>query len=247
MKHWVSLAWFIAPLALGACGELSNNELSILFGTQQEQALLQELRTSLPQRQLLLATSPDSDGRAVGDAYLPTMGKELADGVNGSVLGIVGLLDTLLNIEPTFLNKEKQEFVWGPWPNDDAGEFGMTAAILTKNPNKENGDPPDFDVSYALMRGVSDDLTTMVPVVWGGATPDEENPEQGSGVTIWDFETNHQFILDNMDVALADDDFDPSQNIPRGRFVAVYGQDQGDDGTFRFVYAVLRKFVDDKS
>jgi hypothetical protein len=126
-------------------------------------------------------------------------------------------------------NSDTKEYLWGPFESKDS--FGTVAAYI-----KDAGEGQDFRFHYALLRGTSKDLATMKPVIWGGANPDPDTKEHGSGVTLWDFEANYEFEKANNPA------FD-TLALDRGRFVAVYGKDANDKGELTLVVAALRNFV----
>jgi hypothetical protein len=238
----------ILPFVALACGDDATDTGLILTGAEQQ--LLGEMRASVPNTATFEASTPEASTDAVGDARYPHMAKELVHGVNGHVRNIITLLRAIVDHEPTIYNSETEEFIWGPWDNDDPGQFGTVAAYIRKNPLEEDGSAPEFEYSYALLRGVGRDVSTMTPVIWGVAEPDEDNEENGAGITIWDMEANRKFIADNIETAREDDDFNEDERLPHGRFVAVYGAGDGDDNVgdrFGFVYAVMRGFADPDS
>jgi hypothetical protein len=201
---------------------------------QYDPALLQQYRAALPSMDRLAATAPEASVQTlVGDpALYPTTSWEIVIGINGSVAGIIGLMQTIVALPPTVFNSQTSEFLWGPWPSDDG--VGYVAAYI-----READAGADFRYEYALLRGAGNDLATMTPVIWGGATPDEANADYGLGVTVWDFENNYEFEIANNPNA-ANEDFN------RGRFATLYGK--GADQTMPanelgFVVAVFRDFI----
>ncbi|MDI1446600.1 hypothetical protein [Polyangium sp. 6x1] len=134
-----------------------------------------------------------------------------------------------MSIEPTIYNSDTKEFFWGPYESEDG--FGTIAAYI-----KDAGEGQEFRYHYAILRGKDKDVAGLVPVLWGGANPDPEAKDHGSGITLVDFEANHAFETAN----------NPNgANMPmdRGRFVAVYGKDGTDKGDLTLVLAALRGFV----
>src|SRR5690606_14309540 len=122
-------------------------------------------------------------------------------------------------------------FVWGPYPD----EIGYSAAYIRDT--EATGE--DLRYHFAFVRGASNDLATLTPVIWGGATPDPDNDDHGVGVTMWDFTANRAFAEEH------DPSFDPADH-DSGRFVALYGAgpDQDDPASeLSFVVAVFRDFV----
>jgi hypothetical protein len=196
-----------------------------------DQSLLAQYRQAVPSQSQLMAPSPKASVSAkVGDpAMFPTGSQEIVLGINGAVVGIVETMRAIVETEPTVYNSATREFLWGPYPNKDG--FGTVAAYI-----KDAGEGSDFRYHYALLRGTSNDVATMKPVIWGGATPDPENKDYGYGVTLWDFEANRAFEeANNPDFA--------SLALDRGRFVAVYGKGADANGEAALVVSVFRGFV----
>lgn len=211
-----------------------------------EQELLHEMRAALPQAGRLQAATPSNSANAPGDARYPGQAYDIVVGINGHVHAIVETLRFVSELPPTLFNSDTEEFVWGPWENEDG--IGYVTAYIRRNPPKDNGEAPDFEFGYALLVGIDNDLAHMLPVIYGGGTPDPDNEDNGVGVTVWDIEAHHAFIQEHRDEALAAGmDVDGPQT--RGRFVALYGAGDGDNpgDRFAFVYAVLRNFVDAES
>lgn len=198
-----------------------------------DQALLAQYRAALPKQEALTAATPQSTAasRAYGEpALYPTESYPLALAVNGSVHWIVTTMETITSLPPTFFNSETQEFVWGPYPHD-SGVGYVSAYIKKEQPGA------DFTYSYALLRGIGQDLATVTPVIWGGATPLPD--DQGMGVTLWDFEADNAFREAH------DPQYDPD-TVSHGRFVTLYGRgpdESAPQNMFAFVIAVFRNFV----
>jgi hypothetical protein len=194
--------------------------------------LLTEFRRAVPSRAQLRAPAPEaSTMNANGDpALYPTSSWGIVQGINGSVEQMIATLEAIVMVPPTVYNSATREFVWGPWPADDG--VGYVAAYI-KEANE------DFQYHYALLRGASNDLATLTPVIWGGATPDPDDDDHGVGVTLWDFEADRAFREAN------DPAFDPAAGN-RGRFAALWGAgpDENDAANeMAFVVAVFRDFV----
>jgi hypothetical protein len=196
--------------------------------------VLATYRTAIPSAAQVTATSPQASAlAAAGDpALYPNASRDIVTGINGSVTGIVEVMRTIVDLPPTVYNSATSEFVWGPFPND--GGIGFMAAYI-----RDAGPDEDFRYHYALLRGIDKDVAKMVPVIWGGATPDATNGDHGAGITLWDFEANYAFEqANNPDV--------DSLSLNRGRFVTVYGKgydENNTDNEFAFVVAVFRDFV----
>lgn len=205
-----------------------------------DQQLLAEYRAALPSMGALEATAPESSASAlrrlrpeVGQpAELPNGSYDIAIGINTAVSGIIELMDIVVAQPPTIFNSDTKEFVWGPYPNDEG--IGYVAAYI-----RDAGDDEDFRFHYALVRGIDNDIANMVPVIWGGATPDPDNDDHGVGVTLWDFEANRAFEEEH------NPDYD-QLTLDQGRFVALYakGLDENDSNAeVAFVLAAFRNFV----
>lgn len=194
-----------------------------------DQQLLAEYRMALPSDTQVMAQYPEaSQFTAVGDpALYPNGSYEMATSINGSVTGVIALMKEITDTPPTVYNSETREFVWGPFPNPDG--FGYGAAYIAE----ANG---DFQYHYALLRGEGNDLATLTPVIWGAATPDPADDDNGVGITLWDFEANYQFEMSNPN---------PPADLPRGRFAALYGAGPGENGErVALNFAVFRGFHD---
>jgi len=213
----------LLALSLFGCG--SSDEGSY------DQATLAQYRSAIPSKSQVQASSPEASITAkVGDpAIYPNGSKDIVLGINGSVGYIVDTMKKIVDTEPTVYNSETKEFLWGPYPFE--GNFGTVAAYV-----KDAGDTDDFRFHYALLRGTSNDVAQMTPVIWGGANPKADSEEHGSGVTLWDFEANYTFEKTNNPA------FDSLQ-LDRGRFVVVYGKDANDKGELTLVVAALRGFI----
>ena len=221
MNKLVKLCGFAVVYAVVGCGGSEGYD----------QALLDQYRSAIPKETQLAASAPEASVQAkVGDpALLPEGSHDIAVGINGSVSGIVDTMNAIVATEPSIYNSDTKEFVWGPYPSDDG--VGTVAAYI-----KDQGEGADFRYAYALLRGVDKDLAKMSPVIWGGATPDPNTEDHGTGVTLWDFEANYAFET-------ANNPNDGSTPLDRRRFVAVYGKGTNDKGEYGVVLAALRKFV----
>lgn len=199
-----------------------------------DQAQLAQFRAAIPSSSVLEAKAPEaSAAAALGDpALYPSVSWEIVVGVNGSVQGIITVMREIVNLPPTLWNSQTQEFFWGPFPNEDG--YGYVAAYI-----RDAGAGEDFRYHYALLRGVSNDVSTLSPVIWGGANPDASNPDRGSGITLWDFEANYAWEQAN------NPNFG-NEPLDRGRFVTVYGAgaDQNNpENEVALVLASFRNFV----
>lgn len=222
-----------ALIGLASLGLLASACVAPDDDTDVDQALLAEYRAALPDRGTLEAAAPTATtAQALGDpAFLPHSSWELVLGINGTVNGTLDLLEAIVMQPPSVYNSETREFVWGPWPDD----VGYVAAYIRDT----EGTDADFRYEFAFLRGVSNDLATLTPVVWGGATPDPNDDDHGVGVTMWDFTANRTFEEANNPA------FDPAAH-DSGRFVALYaaGVDENDPANEgAWVVAVFRDFV----
>ncbi|ACY15926.1 hypothetical protein [Haliangium ochraceum] len=208
-----------------------------------DQTRLAEFRSALPTADQLGAPEVQADSKALalasqsdkalGDlAMYPQSSYEIVISINGAVTGIIETLDEIVAQPPTIFDSSSQEYLWGPYPNEEG--VGYVAAYI-----RDAGEDEDFRYQYALLRGADTDVERMVPVIWGGASPDAENEDFGAGITLWDFEANYAFLEANAP-ELADEPLD------RGRFAALYasGPDEQDpSATSHFVLASFRDFV----
>jgi len=195
-----------------------------------DQALLAQYRTAIPAETQVSAKAPSPSMAAkLGDpAVFPKGSSDIVTGINGSVKGIIDGLGAIVALEPTLYNSETKEFFWGPYPNENG--VGTVAAYIKEGTG-------DFKYEYALLRGVDQDIANLKPVIFGGANPDPNGQDHGSGITLWDFVANNEFEKAN------NPDYKP-ENFEQGRFIAIYAKGPDDKGNeAAFVYAVLRNFV----
>jgi hypothetical protein len=218
------LAVFAVLLPLGACAQEEGGD----------DARLARYRRALPTRaQLEAPTVQASSSAAVGDpALYPYQSWPIVEGINGAVGWLVDGLELITSFPPTLYNSDTLEYVWGPWEADDG--VGWVAAYI-----RDTEGSADFRYEFALLRGASNDLATLTPVLWGGATPDEADDDHGVGVALWDFEADRAFREAN------DPAFDPAAG-DRGRFAVLFGRgpDENDAANeLAFAVAVFRDFV----
>jgi hypothetical protein len=200
---------------------------------------LDEFRSAIPTEERLLAPvpggKPDPNALTIkGNSELANLAIASAVGINGPAVLVVTLLRTITLFPPTLYNSKKQEYVWGPWDNDDG--HGKVLAYIQRN----DADA-DFRYTYALVRMNGSDVATAAPIVWGGGTPakeaDPDSDVSGAGVTLWDFEADHAF----------EKKYDPAYDADavrdEGRFAMVFGKGDNADGSFRFNVAVFRDFL----
>lgn len=225
----------VATLAF-ACGSADDAEPTESEATEDyEMALLEDYRAALPSEERVEAVVPGQESdpnalTALGDAELAWLAIHSAHSINRPARLMVKVLRTITSLPPTLYDSEKAEFVWGPWDNDDG--YGQVLAYIRENPADD-----DMKYGYALVRLVDSDIATASPVIWGGATPGEN--DEGVGVTLWDFEANEAFEKAH------DPDFDADVARDEGRFAMLYGKGRNDenDGDFAFNVAVFRDFV----
>jgi len=198
-----------------------------------DEAQLAVYRSALPTRAKLEARQATaSTATLLGQpAVYPHASAEVIQGINGTVGLTVDLLELITSLPPTVYNSDTREFVWGPYPNDD---FGYGAAYIRAT---EPG--ADFEFEYAFLRGASNDLATLTPIVYGGATPDPIDEDRGVGVTVWDMTANNDFN------AQYDPNYDPEE-AESGRFAALFaaGPDENDpNNEVAVVVAVFRDAI----
>jgi hypothetical protein len=150
--------------------------------------------------------------------------------INQPVADMIAILETIVALPPTLYDSSTRQFVWGPWDNDEG--VGQVLAYI-----RENAPDDDFAYAYAFARTMDGDVTQAVPVIWGAATPDTENPDYGVGVTLWDIDANNAF----------DDAHDPSAvaGPEQGKVVMLYGHGEADGAEILYNLAVLRNFRGD--
>jgi hypothetical protein len=226
-RPFVSLA-LITALSLGCATEDDT-------GTDNDTERLERFRQAIPAAGRLSAPAAEATtSSALGDpAIYPTVSAPLVFGINGSVVVLVGVLRAIVMTPPTVFNSDTQEYVWGPYPSDDG--VGYVAAYI-----RDTGTDEDFRYHYALLRGASNDLATLTPVILGGGTPDPNDEDRGVGLTLWDFEADLAFRAEH------DPAFDPDAPADRGRFVTVFGAMQdasAPENQANFVVSVFRDFI----
>ncbi len=207
-------------------------------GDEYDAVTLAEFRNAIPDAERVKAPQPgtEADPNALsleGTAELAKLAVATAKAINAPAIATVVTLQALTKVAPTLYDSKKQQFVWGPFDNEDA--YGKVLAYIQKN---DAG--ADFAYTYALVRLAGNDIATGVPVIWGGATPlseaDEDGDASGAGVTLWDFEANRSFDQTH------DPDFSADEPVDRGRFVMLFGRDDSDASRFKFNVAVFSRF-----
>jgi hypothetical protein len=211
MNRFVIVCATILPALLSACGSDDSN------GNDR----LARFRGAIPSKEQLEMDTPSSVGgaRDVGDpAEYPGYAVPVALQVNGLVVAVIEIMHRIVDLPPTVYNSDTKEYFWGLWDRDD-GEYGKAGAYIRENPAGS-----DFQFSYALLRAESNDVATWSPVIWGGANPDADNEDYGSGALLFDFEANHAWEQEfNPDYTTRDSGY------TRGRFAAVYARGAAED------------------
>lgn len=236
-----SLIFVPSLLALIACGNSDSTPQTNADNQDDDydSEELAEFRNAIPSASRLTAATPGEQTdpnalTALGTSELAKLAVSSATSVNAPARAIVITLRALTSIKPTSYDAQKQQFTWGPFDNEDG--YGKVLAYIQKNP-----DDSDFEYGYALVRLDGEDLSTGVPVIWGGASPlsepDDEDDSSGTGVTLWDFEANRAFAEQY------DPDFDAGAPMDRGRFVMLFGRKDEGEARFKFNVAVFRDFV----
>lgn len=201
---------------------------------QYDEAQLAMARSALPTRANLEASrvTPSTATFLGQPAIYPRASSEIILGINGTVGITVDLLEFITALPPTSYNSDTLEFVWGPYEDEN---YGYGAAYI-----KDTGESGDFRYEFAFLRGATNDLATLTPIVYGGATPDESNDDRGVGVAVWDMTAVDAFAAEH------DPAYDATIQHDTGRFAALFGAgpDENDPNTeVTFVVAVFRDFV----
>jgi hypothetical protein len=202
-------------------------------------ALLAEYKRALPTLDLLEArpvTADSAMNMAVGDpAEAPQQLAPMIQGVNAMIRGTVETLEFITDLPPTLYNSDTREFLWGPFPDEDSDTEGDYILVYIKDTGEDGGE--DFRYHYAFARGISNDVATFTPVIWGGSNPDPDNEDYGSGITLYDWEANKAF----------EDEHNPDHGqLTEGRFATVYAKGEDEDGTeVTWVVAAFRNFLPD--
>lgn len=219
---------------------------TLLVGCEKEEkknydeSVLNQYRAALPANGSLAApvASAASSAFAPGDpAAYPAFIGPIATAINGTIGVTIETVNAIAQTEPTVFNSEQHEFLWGPHDNHDTALAGDTVALYIRD--KGEGTADDFRYEFALLRGMSTDLATMVPVIYGGGEPADadETTDYGAGILMYDFENNYQFEEAN----------DPLHGaLDRGRFLSVFakGPDANDaDVDVTLVVSAFRNFV----
>ncbi len=219
-----------------ACGTPEDDPVGT--GGDYDEALLEAYLRAIPSASMLEAPVPDSTmsekGVAdVGDpAMFPQHAVPIARNINQTVKALLDTLESVVQYPPSAYNSETREFVWGPFENSASAVEGDTVYLYIR----DQGEGADFRYVYAWLRGVSNDVSTMTPVIWGGQNPDPDNEDYGDGVALWDYEANHAWMAEHY----------PDEPAARGRFVARFARGLSEDNPdheVTVVVAVFRDFV----
>jgi len=196
-----------------------------------DEAQLATFRSALPTRAKLEAkTATATTATLLGaPAEYPRATSDVIEGINGAVGVTVDLLELVTALPPTIYNSATNEFVWGPFDDD---EFGYVAAYI-----KDVGEGGDFRYEYAFLRGASNNLATLTPVIYGGATPDPLNDDWGVGVAVWDMTASDAFAAAN------DPNYDPA-NAESGRFAALFAAGPDENNAENEIAVVVAVFRD---
>ncbi len=198
-----------------------------------DQAQLERFRRAVPKKQHLSAALPESAagaGSLVGDpAVYPAMAVPHVVGVNTVIGNILDTVEAVVALPPTLYNSETQEFLWGPFDNEDSPLPGDKALVYIR----EQAAGEDFQYVFAFARLMGDDVATAVPVIWGGVNPTPDVEDQGNGVLLLDFEASRAFAEANGGDVAAE---------ARGRFAAGFARGPNDDGSDSMVTLVVGSF-----
>lgn len=223
MKRLVTASLLSTALLVGCVAEES---------TDIDQQLLTEYRGAIPTLSQLEAAEVQGTTTALGEpAVLPTTSYPIVEGINGGVAMLIGLVEAVVELPPTVFNSDTQEFVWGPFDNDDG--VGFVAVYI-----RDTGSDEDFRYHYAFLRGIDNDLANMTPVIVGGSSPGEDE-DHGVGLALIDFEASYQFEQAHNPDA-------DSLEMERGRVAYLFAagpDDEDPNNEGAFVIAAFRDFV----
>jgi hypothetical protein len=230
MSKLTALRWLL-PLSAVACASRGETliELNYDYGT------LEAYRSALPTEERLVAGVPSAAAEgtmATADpaAVLAEQGVVFARGINLTARDVARTLQTLVEARPDSFDAEREEFVWGPW-RSPSGPGEVTLRI------RRDATAGGFEYSFALAREMPGEPHSRTEVVWGGANPDEQNPDRSTGLTAWDLDANAAFEAAHGEGS----ELDPA--VGQGRFAMVYGfASHGADSVF-FNRATFRDFV----
>ncbi|MDP2341415.1 MAG: hypothetical protein Q8O67_10675 [Deltaproteobacteria bacterium] len=194
---------------------------------------LAEFKRAVPKKQNLVASLPASAagaGAAVGDAaQYPQMAVPHVVGVNTLIGNILDTVELVVATPPTVFNSETQEYLWGPFDNEDsplAGDKGIVFIV-------DKGEEADFRYNFAFARLMGDDVATAVPVIFGAVNPDPEIDDEGNGILLIDFEASRAFAEANGGAVDAE---------ARGRFATGFSRAPNPDDDGGIVTIVVGSF-----
>ena len=218
----------IVALVATGCGEKAKDEIDPDTLARYKAAIPSSSVVSAPIAQANAAFAP-------GDpAVYPGFVGPIAMSINGSIGALLDLVEAIVQTPPTLYDSAKQEFIWGPFNDDQSSIDGDTVALFIRD--KGENVTNEFRYEYALLRGMGNDLASMTPIIYGSGTPDPALADHGSGVLLWDFENAFDFVETN----------DPGHGpVSRGRFVSVYarGVDTASDTDVTMVVSAFRNFI----
>lgn len=222
-------------VAASACTEVAPPP--VVENPEIDAALLATFKKAVPKKANLTASLPTSvggAGAAVGDAaQYPQIAVPHIVGVNTMIGNILDTVDAVVATPPTLFNSETNEFLWGPFDDENSPLDGDKALVFIRD--KGEG-AADFRYEFAFARLMGDDVATAVPVIYGAVNPDAEVEDNGNGVLLLDFEASRAFVEANGGVTLREG---------RGRFAAGFsrGPDENEPGnTVTLVLGSFRGF-----
>ncbi|QQR91362.1 MAG: hypothetical protein IPJ88_06455 [Myxococcales bacterium] len=212
-----------------------------------DKTYLEAHRRAIPDIDAIKADVPSETtaqaGALVGDdALIPPVAIGVATDINTQVAALLSSLKTITDTPPTFYDSETNEYLWGPFNNDDSELKDDTIAVYIRDKGEDIGlQDEDLRYEYALLRGMSRDLSTMEPVIWGGHTPDPNNEDYGQGAILYDLQANLAW----------EDQYNPGHgNLAEGRFAVAYvkqreatGQSSSENADLTIVVGAFRNFV----
>jgi len=230
MSKLNALRWLLPMTAVACVGrDETIVELNYDHGT------LAAYRSAIPTEERLVAGVPTAAaegmlGAADPAAVLADQGVVFARGINQTARDVARTLQTLVDERPDHFDADGQEFVWGPW-RSPSGPGEVLLSI------RREATSLDFEYSYALVREMPGEPHTRTAVVWGGANPDQQNPERSTGLTAWDLDANAAFEAAHGEGA----ELDPA--VGQGRFGMVHGYALRSADSVFFNRATFRDFV----
>ena len=203
---------------------------------------LARYKTALPARSTLTMRNPPSTTAAAfgGTPTLyPSFAVPVAMQINGMVGGTLDIIELIAEQPPTLFDSEDLEFWWGPIPDAESAIEGDHWSLYIHDQINDADFNPQSDLRYefAIIRGLGNDVASLTPILYGVATPVEENPDHGLGVFVYDFDNNIQF----------EDTYNAGHGpLTEGRFATIFakGPDENNPAAIvTFVIAAFRDFV----